>query len=172
VSIFNGHKVKYLVVGGYAVGFHSQSRATKDPDLFIKPDAEKGKVVYAALAAFGAPLAGLTPDDFVERGSFFRMGHAPLMIEILPDIKGIDFDRAWERRVETTVDPDTGLKVFFISRDDLDSGKLAAERPQDLADVDALRKAAESQGPQPAKKKPPEPTQSSLNSDGFIRRNC
>ena len=86
LSIFNDHKVKYLVVGGYAVGFHAQPRATKDLDLFIKPDAENGKAVYAALAKFGAPVAGLTPEDFVEPGSFFRMGHAPLMIEILPDI--------------------------------------------------------------------------------------
>ena len=38
LSIFNDYKVKYLVVGGYAVGFHAQPRATKDLDLFIEPD--------------------------------------------------------------------------------------------------------------------------------------
>jgi len=156
LSIFNGQKVKYLVVGGYAVGFHAQPRATKDLDLFVKPDPDNGNAVYAALAKFGTPLAGLTPKDFIERGSFFRMGHAPLMIEILPDIKGIDFDGAWERRVETTVDPDTGLKAFFISRDDLVAAKLAARRPQDLADVEAIRKTTESEVPQSAKKKRPE----------------
>ena len=64
LSVFNGHKVKYLVVGGYAVGFHAQPRATKDLDLLIRPDAENAKAVYAALATFGAPLTGLTPDDF------------------------------------------------------------------------------------------------------------
>ena len=85
------------------------------------------------------------------------MGKAPLIIEILPDIKGVDFDGAWERRVETMVDPDTGLKAFFISRDDLITAKLATARPQDLADVDAIRKAAESQTPQSPKEKPPEP---------------
>jgi hypothetical protein len=40
LSIFNDYKVKYLVVGGYAVGFHAQPRATKDLDLFIEPDPE------------------------------------------------------------------------------------------------------------------------------------
>jgi hypothetical protein len=157
LSIFNDYKVKYLVVGGYAVGFHAQPRATKDLDLFIEPDPDNGKAVYTALAKFGAPLAGLTPDDFMERGAFFRMGHPPLMVEIFPDIKGVDFDRAWEKRVETTVDPDTGLKAFLIARDDLIAAKLAAGRPQDLADVAALRKAAESHGPHPARKKAPEP---------------
>jgi hypothetical protein len=157
LSIFNDHKVKYLVVGGYAVGFYSQPRATRDLDLFVKPHPENGKAVYAALAKFGAPVAGLTPDDFIKPGFFFRMGKAPLMVEILPDIKGVDFDSVWEKRVETVVDPDSGLKTFFISRDDLIAAKLAAARPQDLVDVDAIRAAAESQAPQSAKKKPPEP---------------
>lgn len=143
LSIFNERRVKYLIVGGYAVGFHAQPRATKDLDLFVKPDSDNGKALYAALAEFGAPLAGLKPEDFIERGFFFRMGHAPLMIEILPDIKGVDFDSAWGKRVETAVDPDTGLNAFFISRDDLIAAKLAAARPQDLADVEALRQAAE-----------------------------
>ena len=77
--------------------------------------------------------------------------------EILPEIKGVDFDSAWEKRVETVVDPDAGLKAFFISRDDLIAAKLAAARPQDLVDVDAIRTAAESQAPQIAKRKPREP---------------
>ena len=58
LSIFNDYKVKYLVVGGYAVGFHAQPRATKDLDLFIEPDPDNGKAVYTALAKFGVPLAG------------------------------------------------------------------------------------------------------------------
>src|SRR6266436_497643 len=58
LSIFNAHNVKYLVVGGYAVSFHAQPRATKDIDLLIKPDAGNATAVYAALAKFGAPLEG------------------------------------------------------------------------------------------------------------------
>jgi hypothetical protein len=38
LSLFNALSVKYLVVGGYAVSFHSQPRATKDLEVFIKPD--------------------------------------------------------------------------------------------------------------------------------------
>jgi hypothetical protein len=32
LSAFNAGRVKYLIVGGYAVSFHAQPRATKDPD--------------------------------------------------------------------------------------------------------------------------------------------
>jgi hypothetical protein len=53
----------------------------------------------------------------------------------------------------------SGLKAFFISRDDLIAAKLATARPQDLADVDAIRKATESVQPS-NQKKPPDPTQS------------
>jgi hypothetical protein len=132
LSIFNDHKVKYLVVGGYAVGFHSQPRATKDLDLFIKPDPDNGKAVYLALAKFGASVAGLTPDDFVKPGFFFRMGKAPLIVEILPEIKGVDFDSAWGKRVETMVDPDTRAESPFHFPRRPHSGKAgrrAASRP-------------------------------------------
>ena len=64
---------------------------------------------------------------------------------MLPDIAGIDFDAAWERRVEAVVDQASGLTACFISSEDLIVAKLASGRPQDLADVDAIRRAAESQ---------------------------
>jgi hypothetical protein len=74
LSGFNAHSVKYLIVGGYAVSFHAQPRATTDIDLMVKPEAGNAKAVHAALAQCGAPLEGLTPVDFAERGSFFPQG--------------------------------------------------------------------------------------------------
>lgn len=86
LSAFNEHRVKYLIVGGYAVAIHAQPRATKDLDLFVQPDAENAKAIYAAPAKFGAPLADLKPEDFVDPGSFFRLGAAPQMIDIFSHI--------------------------------------------------------------------------------------
>ncbi len=103
LCIFNDLKVKYLIVGGYAVSLHAQPRATKDIDLLIKPDAENAKAVYAALSEFRAPLEGLTAEDFIERDKFFRMGRAPVMVDIHPEIAGVDFDRGWQRRIEAAV---------------------------------------------------------------------
>ena len=154
LSIFNDQKVKYLIVGGYAVSLHAQPRATKDIDLLIQPAPANGKAVYAALKKFGAPLAGLTAADFIERDKFFRMGRAPVMVDILPEISGVDFDRAWQRRVEAVIDPVSGLTASFISSEDLIASKLAAGR-QDIADVAALRKTAESHPPRRKKKAPP-----------------
>jgi Nucleotidyltransferase of unknown function (DUF6036) len=147
LSILNAHRVKYLVVGAYAVSIHAQPRATKDLDILVKADAANATAVFSALAQFGAALQGLTPADFAEQGPLFRIGREPVGVDILTAIPGIEFDAAWERRVEDVVDPASGLKVSFISREDLITAKLASGRPQDLADVDAIRKAAESQEP-------------------------
>ena len=149
LSVFQSHGVKYLVVGGFAVIYHSQPRFTRDIDLFIKSDPENAKAIYAALAAFGAPLQGIRPEDFTDRNSFFRFGRDPKGFDILPSIPGVDFDTAWERRVESVVDTTTGLKANFISADDLIASKLASGRTRDLADVEDIRKALESQQRKP-----------------------
>jgi hypothetical protein len=141
LSVLNAHGVKYLVIGAYAVSIHAQPRATEDLDILVKADAENAEAVFSALARFGAPLEGLTPADFAQPGPFFRMGREPVGVYILTTIPGVDFDDAWPRRVEAVVDSATGLKASIISRQDLIDAKLAAGRPQDLADVDAIRKA-------------------------------
>jgi hypothetical protein len=151
LSAFHAHGVKYLVVGAYAVIFHAQPRFTKDLDLFIKADPANAQATYDALAEFGAPLQGILPEDFTDRASFFRFGREPHGFDILPDLPGLDFDAVWERRIDGLIDPETGLKANFISRDDLIAAKLASGRLQDLADVEAIRKAAESLRQKPEK---------------------
>jgi len=44
LSAFNAGQVRYLIVGGYAVSFHAQPRATKDLDILIGADAENRQV--------------------------------------------------------------------------------------------------------------------------------
>jgi hypothetical protein len=161
LAILNARKVRYLVVGGYAVAFHAQPRATKDIDLWVKPDLANAAALCETLAEFGVPPENLKPTDFAEAGSFFRMGIPPLMVDILPEISGVDFDAAWSRRVEAPVDADNGVIAPFISADDLLAAKLAAGRSQDLADVAAIRAAQKPPGqPRAARsrrlqKKPP-----------------
>lgn len=56
LSIFNARKVRYLVVGGYAVSLYAQPRSTQDVDILIASDAENARAVYGALQDFGAPF--------------------------------------------------------------------------------------------------------------------
>lgn len=138
-SAFHAHDVKYLIVGGYAVSFYAQPRATKDIDVFIKADPANAKAALAALASFGAPVADITESDLTDPRQFLRFGREPVAVDLLPGIDGVDFDSAWERRVEGIIDIERGLKAFFISKQDLIASKLAAGRTRDLADVEDLR---------------------------------
>jgi hypothetical protein len=135
---FNAHKVKYLVVGGFAFGVHLEPRTTKDIDLWIRTDPENAKAVFQALTEFGGPIAGMSPADFAD-GTIFQMGQPPQRIDILQQVSGIDFDSAWEHRLEGFIDEQT--PAFVISRDDLIANKLASGREQDLLDVKMLRAA-------------------------------
>ena len=133
---FNDHGVKYLIVGGYAFGVHAEPRATKDLDLFIRPDQENSHAIFHALAQYGAPLSGLSPADFMD-GTVFQIGQPPARVDILQHIDGICFDAAWENRIEGIVDGE--IRTNVISKDDLIQNKLASGREQDILDVKKLR---------------------------------
>jgi predicted nucleotidyltransferase len=136
---FNEHGVEYLVVGGWAVGFYSEPRSTKDIDLFIRSGVKNSEAVFRALAKFGAPLEGLTPADFRDNPtSVFQLGFAPARADILQSIDGVDFDEAWLRRVEFSLE---GIAIHVISAEHLIQNKLKSGRLSDLADVEAIREA-------------------------------
>ncbi len=113
----NDHDVRYLLIGGYAVGVHSEPRATKDLDIYIRADAENSHAVFRALAAFGAPLAGFTPADFNDGRSWFQMGFPPEQIDVLQKIDGVTFDESWDSRIYAVVNG--FLRVPVISAEKL-----------------------------------------------------
>ena len=138
LKLFNDNNVKYLVIGGYALIQHAEPRATKDLDLWIATDFQNAAAVYKALKEFGAPLHDMTPDDFADDGYFYQMGYPPVRIDILMGIPGIEFETAWNNRLESYFDD---LVVNFISKEDLITAKIASGRPQDLLDAESLSEA-------------------------------
>ena len=145
-AFLNAESVRYLVVGGYAVSLHAEPRATKDLDIWVESSPGNAAALFRALAAFGAPLEGLTPVSLAQPGSFFRLGVPPVMVDILPNIAGLGFADAWPHRVDALVDAHTGLHANFISAGDLIAAKLASGRAQDVADAEALRAAGKAEG--------------------------
>lgn len=137
LNLFKKWNCKYLVVGGYAVMRYSEPRFTKDLDLLISADSQNAKAVFGALKEFGAPLVNLTETDFNKPGFFYQMGRAPLRVDILMSIPGIDFSQAWPRRDSLKID---GVEIDFISKQDLIQAKIASGRPQDLLDLEHLKK--------------------------------
>ncbi len=136
LSLFAKHDVRFLVVGGYAVMKYGEPRFTKDIDLWIATDSRNAQAVYTALREFGAPLEGLSPLDFTDTSSFYQMGVAPLRVDIMMSIPGVEFEECWQRRTLAEIEDDT---IPFIGREDLIAAKRASGRPQDLLDAESLR---------------------------------
>ena len=135
VKLLGDNRVRFLVVGGYAVAAHGLPRYTGDFDAWIWLDAGNAELLITALDEFGFGGLGLTAGDFIEPGVVVQLGYPPNRIDILTSIDGVNFDEAWQRRFEIEID---GRTVSFIGRHDLIVNKTAAGRPQDLADVARL----------------------------------
>lgn len=131
----NAHGVEYLVVGGYAVGYHGFVRATGDLDVFVRLSQRNAEQLIAAFKDFGFDVPELTVAVFMSPGRIVRIGVPPLRLEVMNGISGVSFDQCYGRRVEETI---AGVRVCFIDRENLLLNKQAAGRPKDLADIAAL----------------------------------
>jgi len=129
---FNAHDVEFLVVGAHALAAHGHVRATKDLDVWVKPSRDNAERVYAALIAFGAPLTDLSADDLATAGTIFQIGVAPIRIDVITAIDGVEFEAAWTDRIVTQF---AGEAVAVLSREHLIQNKKASGRGQDLLDV-------------------------------------
>lgn len=129
---FNAHDVEYIVVGAHALAAHGHVRATKDLDIWVRPSAENAPKVLAALRAFGAPLHDLSETDLASPGTVFQIGVAPVRIDVITEIDGVDFEPAWSRRLSV---PFADQIVNVLARQDLIVNKRSAGREQDLLDV-------------------------------------
>jgi len=132
---FNAHGVEFLVVGAHALAAHGLVRATKDLDVWVRPDPLNAPRTFAALAAFGAPLHDLTVEDLSRPGLIFQIGVEPVRIDVITAIDGVEFEEAWPARVEARL---ADQVVGVLSRQHLIVNKRTAGRGQDLVDVEWL----------------------------------
>ena len=144
LQLLNEFEVEYLIVGGFAVMKYGEPRYTKDLDVWVHNSAKNSARVILALKKFGAPLEhdGITAETFTEKQVVYQMGVAPVRIDILTKITGVDFADAWSKKVPSTF---FGVPVHFISFDDLVANKLALGRSNDLRDLKQTRKSANPQ---------------------------
>lgn len=132
IVLLNEKRVKYLIVGGYAVAFHGYPRVTGDLDIFIEMSEENASAMLEVLGAFGFSTTGIGPKFFMDKGEVVRLGREPLKLEILNDISGISFAECYGNRVTVSIED---LKVNFIDLPDLIQNKKASGREKDLADI-------------------------------------
>ena len=135
LKLLNSQGVKYLVVGGYAVGYHGYPRATGDMDIWIAVNPDNALKVKRVFCDFGMPSSEVSEDLFLKKDKIIRMGNPPVRIEVITGASGVDFSECYSRREVIDID---GISINFISIDDLKKNKKASGRHKDLADLEHL----------------------------------
>lgn len=128
----NSKRVEYLLIGGYAVGYHGYPRPTGDLDIWINNTRENAERAASALEDFGfnCPLNVL-----LENNQVARMGVPPFRIEVLTTIDGVSFSECYAERVDGVLD---GVEVTLISLAKLKENKRASGRSKDKMDLENL----------------------------------
>lgn len=135
LGLFNKNKVRYCVVGAFAVAFYSHPRYTKDMDILVEPTVRNAEKVVKALEEFGFGGLKLSPADFTQEGRIIQLGYPPVRIDLLTSVKGVSFKIVWKRRTRGRYGDQ---KVNFIGMSELKRNKRAVKRDQDLLDLKAL----------------------------------
>lgn len=136
LKLFNKHKVKYCIVGAFAVGFYAKPRYTKDLDILVEPTAENGAKISDALKEFGFRSLGLKPSDFNKKNCFIQLGYEPVRVDLITSLPACTFNKVWNNK---EIGQYGNEKVFFIGIGDLIRNKKASNRLQDKADLEILQ---------------------------------
>jgi len=137
IHLLNTNRVKYVIVGAWALAFHGRPRYTGDLDIFIARDDENADKLMAVIETFGFGQAGIRREDFLQVDHVIQLGREPNRIDILTGISGVSFDETWANRESGKV---ADIAVFVISRDLLIKNKRAANRDKDQGDIKLLER--------------------------------
>ena len=135
LKLLNAHQVEYLLIGGYAVGYHGYPRATVDMDIWIAMNPANSQRIVTVLKEFGFDLPELSPELFLKEWQIIRLGVPPVRIELATTVSGVNFNECYAERLTDILD---GVKVNLISLRHLKINKKASGRHQDLADLENL----------------------------------
>ena len=96
LRLLNEHEVQYLLIGGYAVGYHGYPRATADMDIWVAIHPENAEKIVGALREFGFDLPELSADLFMKDKQIVQMGIPPVKLEIVTSISGVEFSECYQ----------------------------------------------------------------------------
>ena len=135
LRLLNSHNVRYLVIGGYAVGYHGYPRATGDMDIWIEMSKSNSKKVASAFRDFGMADEAISEELFLETNKVIRVGVPPVRLELITSASGVDFNECYSNREVVEIE---GIPINLISLQDLKKNKRAAGRHKDLEDMEHL----------------------------------
>ena len=134
-KVLNRYRVRYLIVGAYAVTFYTEPRFTKDLDIWVEANIQNAERLYKALTKFGAPLKNIRLKDFTNERMIYQIGVAPVRIDIMMGLPGLKFEQAWKNRRKSKY-ADIAINILGIK--ELIYSKRKTKRVQDILDIKRL----------------------------------
>ncbi|MGD0653086.1 MAG: hypothetical protein ABSA16_01965 [Thermoguttaceae bacterium] len=135
LKLLNEEKVEYLLVGGYAVGFHGYPRATKDMDIWVAVNPENAERLVRVFHRFGFSPKSISPTSFLNEKKVIEIGIDPVRIDVIMSISGVSFSECYAQKVDFVYE---GININLINLEHLKINKRATGRLRDLADVEEL----------------------------------
>jgi hypothetical protein len=136
IQLLNEKEVKYLLIGGYAIGLHGYMRATVDIDFWIEQSEENAKKIISVLEEFFGTPFNISYEEFLVKDEVFRFGKIEgNIIDILTSLKELEFDGSYSKKISYNFN---GIIIDLISRDDLVKNKLSTGRLKDKLDIENL----------------------------------
>jgi hypothetical protein len=135
LRLLSEEKVEYLLVGGYAVGFHGYPRATKDMDVWVAVNPENAERLVRVFCRFGFSPKTISPAAFLNERKVIEMGIMPFRIDVIMSVSGLSFTECYAQRVKFLYED---INVNLINLEHLKINKRAVGRLRDLADVEEL----------------------------------
>jgi hypothetical protein len=133
INLLNSNQVKYLLLGGWAVGYYSNPRVTKDIDFLVSTDNLNLKKLEKVFYDFKSPPVNI--EVLKEEKGYIFIGRPPLRIEVISNADGINIKDCYKRKNIVEID-DVSIKI--ISKDDLIKNKKLTKRLKDHSDAEVL----------------------------------
>jgi hypothetical protein len=137
INLLKQYKVKYALVGGFAVIYYGYVRTTQDIDILVFPSKGNAGKMMRVLQEFGFGGVGFQPSLFEKEGTAIHLGAEPNRIDILTSLKGVSNDSIFEKIKRIRY---KGISLNVISLQNLLDCKRHSNRIKDLADVEELEK--------------------------------
>ena len=133
---FNDQHVSYAIIGGAAIGFLAQPRATQDIDAVTWLDLSEIPGFVESGARFGFLPRISDPIEFARKSRVLLLQHYETKIDVDISLGALPFEQEMiERAIEFTT-PE--LTVQVATPEDLIISKAVAHRKRDLMDIDNL----------------------------------
>ena len=137
IRALNEAKVRYVLVGGYAVILHGYNRTTGDLDIWLERTEENYTRLVSAFRIFNMPVFDMSLENFLNTSQYdvFTFGVPPVSIDIMLNVKGLDFKEALSLAEWKVIDD---VNVNLIDLQSLIKAKKASGRHRDLDDIENI----------------------------------